>query len=111
MGDDSKSKSSYFQWLEENGYGDVDDIGKPSQANHRQTMQSSVSKMQTPRTMPYREYLHTDHWQQVRHAALARAGHRCQLCNSSHRLEVHHRTYTRRGVEQDSDVIALVIIP
>ncbi len=107
MGDDFKSKPSYFQWLEENGYGDVDDIGKPPHLTPRQAIRSSPSKPQNLRTMPYRDYLYTDHWKQVRRAALARAERRCQLCNSPNRLEVHHRTYARRGAEQDNDVIVL----
>jgi hypothetical protein len=107
MGNDSKSKPSYFQWLEENDYGDVDDIGKKSRLSPRHIIRSAPSKPENLRTMPYRDYLHTNHWQQIRLAALARAGYRCQLCNSSNRLEVHHRTYARRGAEQDSDVIVL----
>lgn len=59
------------------------------------------------RTMPYQQYLQTEHWQFVRRAALARAGGRCQLCNSPSRLQVHHRTYERRGAEHDTDVTVL----
>ncbi len=58
-------------------------------------------------TMPYNEYLRTADWEQVRQRALARALNRCQLCNSAEQLEVHHRTYERRGYEWDEDVIAL----
>lgn len=58
-------------------------------------------------TMPYAEYLKTEHWQQQREAAKERAGHRCQLCNSGERLEVHHRTYERRGAEEPGDLIVL----
>jgi 5-methylcytosine-specific restriction endonuclease McrA len=57
--------------------------------------------------MPYREYLQTDHWREVRGIALARARHRCQLCNSMERLNVHHRDYSRRGEERAADVIVL----
>jgi len=67
-------------------------------------MNESVLRLQI---MPYHEYLHTAHWQGVRRAALARADHRCQLCNSPTALQVHHRTYERRGNERDNDVIAL----
>lgn len=64
---------------------------------------------QTPdlRTMPYDDYLKTDHWQAVRRGALERADHRCQLCNSAERLNVHHRTYERRGCEEPNDVTVL----
>lgn len=58
-------------------------------------------------TLPYAEYLQTSHWQTVRAGALERSGHRCQVCNSDRELDVHHRTYERRGCERDTDVIAL----
>jgi hypothetical protein len=57
--------------------------------------------------MPYEEYLRTPEWQERRQAALQRAGHRCQVCNSPHQLEVHHRTYDRRGHEDDADLTVL----
>lgn len=59
------------------------------------------------RRMSYAEYLQTDHWQSIRAAALRRARWRCQLCNRATSLDVHHRTYERRGCELLSDVIAL----
>lgn len=57
--------------------------------------------------MPYREYLQTDHWQEVRTRALEASGHRCQLCNADSTIHIHHRTYERRGEEDPADVIAL----
>lgn len=60
------------------------------------------------KTMPYAEYLQTPHWQEVRKKALRRAGGRCQLCNKNGTvLDVHHRTYERRGQEYAADVIVL----
>jgi len=59
------------------------------------------------RTMRYKLYLKTDEWQVRRKAALRRAGYRCQVCNRSRVLHVHHRTYERRGVELARDLIAL----
>lgn len=61
----------------------------------------------TLRTMPYKDYLNTAHWQQTRTRALERAGHSCQLCNSQNSLQVHHRTYERRGCERDDDLTVL----
>lgn len=58
-------------------------------------------------TMPYVDYLRTEHWQDTRAAALHRAGHRCQVCNGDERLEVHHRTYERRGEELPEDLTVL----
>jgi hypothetical protein len=59
------------------------------------------------RTMPYKEYLQTPEWQERRKAALKRAGHSCQVCNRRRQLHVHHRTYERRGVELNRDLIVL----
>jgi hypothetical protein len=58
-------------------------------------------------TLPYDEYLHSALWQRVRQEALTRAGHCCQLCNLPHHLQVHHRTYERRGFELPADLIVL----
>lgn len=55
----------------------------------------------------YAEYLQSPHWQLTRAAALERACHRCQLCNSSKRLQVHHRTYVRLGNEDPTDLTVL----
>ena len=55
----------------------------------------------------YPQYLLTPHWQKVRAEAIARAKGRCQLCNIKASLEVHHRTYVRKGKELPEDVVAL----
>lgn len=55
----------------------------------------------------YRLYLRSETWQRKREAALQRAGSRCQLCNSTGNLQVHHRTYERVGRELDSDLTVL----
>lgn len=66
------------------------------------------ARLEELRAMPYREYLRTPEWSYQRHAALARAGHCCQL-DRRHRtdLEVHHNSYERRGNEQPSDLVVL----
>jgi hypothetical protein len=57
--------------------------------------------------LPYAEYLQTPHWQEVREAALMAADYRCQVCYSPDKVQVHHRTYDRRGRELPSDVTVL----
>ena len=60
------------------------------------------------RTMPYREYLATPEWHETRMARLKSARFSCQVCNASRvRLNVHHRTYERRGNELAGDLIVL----
>lgn len=49
----------------------------------------------------YAEYLKTDYWKEVSSRVKARAGWKCQLCNSQHDLIAHHRTYEHRGKELD----------
>jgi 5-methylcytosine-specific restriction endonuclease McrA len=56
----------------------------------------------------YREvYLRSDHWRQMRAAALDRADNRCQVCNGADALDVHHRTYERLGAELPGDLTVL----
>lgn len=57
--------------------------------------------------MPYAEYLCTPDWIERRNRKLKQANHRCELCNSTASLQVHHKTYARRGDELDSDLIVL----
>lgn len=59
------------------------------------------------RLLPYSEYLKTDHWQHTRKRALIIAGYACHLCNSKDRLQVHHKTYERRGYESQEDLTVL----
>ena len=59
------------------------------------------------KTMPYKEYLETDHWKKTRKRALHRAKYKCQLCGSKENLNVHHNTYENRGQEKDEDLIVL----
>lgn len=59
-------------------------------------------------TMPYKEYLLTPEWQARRLRILERDGYRCQLCNATNTtFNVHHKTYARRGNEDDTDLITL----
>lgn len=57
--------------------------------------------------MPYNEYLKTEHWKKIRKRALKKAKYACRLCNSKENLNVHHRTYKRKGAEIPSDIIVL----
>jgi 5-methylcytosine-specific restriction endonuclease McrA len=72
-----------------------------------QTEQVHTSNVQALRSMPYQEYLRTDHWRTARAGALRRAGYACQVCSAKLDLHVHHRTYERRGCERENDLIVL----
>lgn len=67
-------------------------------AKERQTLLSN---------MPYKEYLQTTEWQDIRKHKLRKAHYKCELCNSASLLHVHHKTYENRGNERDSDLIVL----
>ena len=49
--------------------------------------------------MNYQDYLKTDYWKAVAQAVKKRANYRCQICNSQHDLQAHHRCYDHRGKE------------
>jgi 5-methylcytosine-specific restriction endonuclease McrA len=55
----------------------------------------------------YQKYLKSDHWKMISEEARRLAGYRCQVCNSKHVLNVHHRTYERLGYELQSDLTVL----
>jgi 5-methylcytosine-specific restriction endonuclease McrA len=57
--------------------------------------------------MPYRVYVRTPEWAERARRARERTLYRCSVWGRDGSLEVHHRTYERRGVERDEDVIAL----
>ena len=55
----------------------------------------------------YADYLQTNHWQQVRWAAIWLADSRCYLCDSRENLQVHHRNYDCLYKEKPCDVLVL----
>jgi hypothetical protein len=59
------------------------------------------------KSLDYQLYLKSEHWRSRRLLALETAKHRCQLCNSTKRLDVHHRTYARLGNEAPEDLTVL----
>jgi len=73
---------------------------------HRKQPRTAAEIMKL-REMPYREYLQTEHWKLLREKCIRRAKCLCQLCNQGGTLNVHHRTYERRGCEFLKDLIVL----
>lgn len=66
-----------------------------------------VSRIEELRTMPYHDYLQTEEWKARRIKHLKSAGFGCQVCNGKGLIDIHHRTYERRGNERYTDLIAL----
>lgn len=69
--------------------------------------EAAIRETEELRSMPYREYLLTEHWQETRERALWRADRQCRLCSSTEDLNVHHRTYERLGCEHNNDLTVL----
>jgi 5-methylcytosine-specific restriction endonuclease McrA len=59
------------------------------------------------RAMPYSDYLRSGHWGRKRQAALRHHGERCNRCDAVNDLQVHHKTYDRRGNERMKDLEVL----
>lgn len=66
-----------------------------------------TTDVQALRKMPYSEYLRTAWWKKMRKWVLIFWKGRCAICNSNDMVEVHHRTYERRGQELITDCIVL----
>lgn len=59
-------------------------------------------------SMPYHEYLQTNHWAEVRAQTMKDCGRKCQVCrNAIWARDVHHFTYENKGHEQPEDVMAV----
>lgn len=66
------------------------------------------SRLRELKTMPYQQYLDSPEWKERRAARLKAAGYACQVCNGRNKvLNVHHRTYIRRGEEYARDLVVL----
>ena len=65
-------------------------------------------RLRALRAMPYRLYLRTPEWRRARASALVRAGFSCSMdVTHTEDLDVHHRTYERRGAELATDLTVL----
>jgi len=74
----------------------------------RASWEASEKRRQELHTMPYRDYMQTPEWEARRKRIMRRDNYRCQVCNvRGVRLNVHHKTYERRGYEDDKDLITL----
>lgn len=77
-------------------------------ARYQKEQRTSERRRSELAQMPYPEYLKTPEWNDRRKRQLRTAGYSCQVCNASKTvLDVHHRTYERRGNEHYKDLIVL----
>jgi restriction endonuclease Mrr len=89
------------------GHWRLTDAGLPSEESAVEEP-VAAERLAKLRSMPYPFYLRTPEWRRTRAAALVRAGNACSLDVTHTRdLEVHHRTYERRGEELVTDLIVL----
>lgn len=68
---------------------------------------STTVDQRAVRRSQYRDYLGSPEWRIRRGFALEYYGAKCCLCNSTRKLNVHHRTYERLGAEKLADLIVL----
>lgn len=58
--------------------------------------------------MSYKQYLNSKHWKQKRLETFKCGGRECYICKSKDKLQVHHKTYKRKGFENvATDLFAL----
>lgn len=71
----------------------------------REKIQENINYL---KSLPYKEYLQTEHWKDLRKRMMNRANYSCGMCNSKNViLHVHHKSYKNLGDEDYSDLIVL----
>lgn len=102
--DRARVKKSYRLKMKEPCEQSLATTDKPVQTDKPKSNKERIAEL---KSMPYGEYLKTPEWTAKRAKALRFANFRCQLCNSGANLNVHHRTYERRGHELMGDLTVL----
>jgi hypothetical protein len=81
--------------------------GLPERATREHTS-ITPERLAELRAMPYARYLKTPEWYRKRAVFLRISGNKCQVCNGSEHLNVHHSQYCNLGDERHNrDVIVL----
>lgn len=68
-----------------------------------------MTRATTPSGIRYSDYITSDKWRDRKNAYLA-ISPRCERCESTMRLHVHHGTYENLGNEKDQDLFTLCIL-
>jgi len=74
---------------------------------YAEKVQNAAALVNWLKSLPYHQYLDTEHWRAMRSAALNRSKFKCQLCKSEGHLNVHHNNYDRLGEEEHHDLVVL----
>jgi hypothetical protein len=56
----------------------------------------------------YSEYLKSPRWKELKKQALIKSGNKCQVCNSSLKLNVHHREYPKIWGEEPQSFLTVL---
>lgn len=79
-----------------------------SDNRHKERQKIYWARREELKTMPYKKYLKTKEWNETRAQHLEEIGYKCQLCNQGDKtIDIHHRTYERRGEEKYTDLFGL----
>lgn len=76
---------------------DISDVEKAVQIFNKE---SGIKDKLGQYKLDYSKYLKTPHWKKVRDLKLRECEHKCQLCGSKVRLEVHHNSYEHLWLEE-----------
>jgi predicted HNH restriction endonuclease len=58
--------------------------------------------------LAYEEYLKSPRWKELKNQALLKSGNKCQVCNSSFKLNVHHREYPKLWGEEPQSFLTVL---
>ena len=94
-------------WQEESAFQFLDGRNQlcPNCNGGKEPLPPHVKKL---RAMSYVDYLRSKHWRETSRQRMKLDNWTCQLClTRGGKLNVHHKTYERRGYEKMSDLITL----
>ena len=111
IGMNDETKKLYHQYLEAKAT--IDDLEKKISLirpyYERTKALYDNARLAELKSMDYQTFLKTDEWQRKRLDAIENARGQCERCGSKDGIQVHHKTYERRGEELPEDLIVLCL--
>lgn len=105
---DLRDVRNKFGNYNDESFRELNEIREKHEAEMKEERRQWFANLNLLKSMPYKNYLKTEHWLNRRKKHLESANFRCQVCNrNENTLDVHHRTYERRGEELFTDLIVL----